>query len=162
MKKNILILILIAIGTYFFFTQKDSSLESENYSYIGMTTSEANMEAKSDGAMFRVVEEDGRPQPTTRDFQEGRINAVVEGGIVTEFYIETNDPVIKKSIENEPINNEIIGMTTIEAETYSKNNDVDFRIVMIDGESLPITLDFRPGRINAEVENDIVVGYTVE
>jgi len=69
-KKNILILIFIAIGTYFFFTQKDSSLESENYSYIGMTTSEANMEAKSDGAMFRVVEEDGRPQPTTRDFQE--------------------------------------------------------------------------------------------
>ena len=33
---------------------------------------------------------------------------------------------------------------------------------MRDGQFLPATLDYRIGRINASVENDIVVDYTVE
>jgi hypothetical protein len=27
---------------------------------------------------------------------------------------------------------------------------------------MPVTLDYRPGRITAEIENNVVVGYTVE
>jgi uncharacterized protein YpmB len=55
-----------------------------------------------------------------------------------------------------------VGMTTTEAEVYAVENTVDFRTGTIDGEALPVTMDFRPGRITAEVKNDVVVGYTVE
>ena len=55
-----------------------------------------------------------------------------------------------------------VGMTTAEAEAYAVENGVDFRLGMIDGEALLVTLDFRPGRITAEVKSDVVVRYTVE
>jgi len=53
-------------------------------------------------------------------------------------------------------------MTIIQAENYAENNNVDFRVGTIDGEPMPVTLDFRPGRITAEIQNDLVIGYTVE
>ena len=46
--------------------------------YIGMTVVQANEKAESDGAIFRVVNEDGEPKPVTLDLREGRINAVVD------------------------------------------------------------------------------------
>jgi hypothetical protein len=53
-------------------------------------------------------------------------------------------------------------MTGDEAEAYAKKSNVPFRIVMKDGESLPVTMDLRPGRINAVVEAGLVVSYTIE
>ena len=56
----------------------------------------------------------------------------------------------------------IIGTSVAEAEAYAEANDVDFRTGTIDGQPMPVTLDYRPGRITAEIENNVVVGYTVE
>jgi len=55
-----------------------------------------------------------------------------------------------------------VGMTTSEAQAAAKENGVPFRIGMLDGDLHLVTLDYRPGRITAEVENDIVVNYSVE
>ena len=55
-----------------------------------------------------------------------------------------------------------IGMNTIEAAAYADSKDVLFRVVEIDGETQPTTRDYREGRINATVEDDLVVSYTVE
>jgi beta-phosphoglucomutase-like phosphatase (HAD superfamily) len=55
-----------------------------------------------------------------------------------------------------------VGMTTSEAQAAAKENGVPFRIGMLDGDLQLVTLDYRPGRITAEVENDIVVNYSVE
>lgn len=172
MNKNIIVLLIIlvaAVGAYFIFMNEDipaideTTTEMENTDYVGMTTAEAEAEAEADSTMFRVVEIDGETQPTTRDFQAGRINATVEEGVVTSYSVESMDPVIEADAEAEAgANDAIIGMTTAEAEAYAAENEVDFRTGTIDGEALPVTLDFRPGRITAEVENDIVVGYTVE
>ena len=60
------------------------------------------------------------------------------------------------------LHDEIIGMTTAEAEAYAEAKAVDFRVGTIDGEPMPVTLDYRPGRITAEIANGIVVGYNVE
>jgi hypothetical protein len=57
---------------------------------------------------------------------------------------------------------EIIGMTTTAAKGYARTNEVDFRIGKVDGEAMMVTSDFKPGRITAEIEKDIVVGYSVE
>lgn len=132
--------------------------------YTGLTVAQAEEIAEARKEQFRVVEIDGEMQPTTRDFQEGRINASVETGVVTSFTVESMDnPNIGEAMEtDEGADDTIIGLTTAEAEVYAENNNVDFRVGTIDGESRPVTLDFRPGRITAEVENDVVVRYTVE
>jgi heat shock protein HslJ len=55
-----------------------------------------------------------------------------------------------------------VGMTVEEAETAADDNGVAFRIGTLDGEELALPLDFIPGRITAEVEDNIVVDFTVE
>jgi len=60
------------------------------------------------------------------------------------------------------IHDEIIGLSVAEAEVYARTNQVVFRTGTIDGESMPLTMDYRPGRITAEIKDGVVVGYTVE
>lgn len=55
-----------------------------------------------------------------------------------------------------------IGLSEADAEAKANVEGVPFRVVMRDGESLPVTMDFRPGRINATVENGFVTEYEVE
>jgi hypothetical protein len=55
-----------------------------------------------------------------------------------------------------------VGMSQADAEAYAAENNVSFRIGRIDGEYLPVTMDYRPGRITAEIEDGIVVEYSVE
>jgi hypothetical protein len=55
-----------------------------------------------------------------------------------------------------------VGMTTVEAQLYAATKDVPFRVVEIDGEPQIITMDYREGRINAATQNNIVLSYTVE
>jgi len=174
MNKNIIIVLVIlavAVGAYFLLTNEKAiapitdttTTETKNRDYVGMTTAQAEAKAQADSTMFRVVEIDGKSQPTTRDFQKGRINAVVESGVVTSYSVESMNPSDKGSEEIEAgTKDPIIGMTVAEAEMYAKANSVDFRIGTIDGKLMPLTMDFRPGRITAEIKNGIVVGYTVE
>ena len=77
--------------------------------------------------------------------------------------IESENPIIQEPQVTEPGTHDvIIGLTTGEAEAYAETTGVAFRIGMIDGESLPVTMDYRIGRITAEVEKDVVTGYSVE
>ena len=136
--------------------------------YIGATVPEAEAYARANGVPFRVVEEDGVPLPVSKDFREGRINATVENGIVTDYDVETSDPVAtepdsEQDSETDQSNYDvIIGMTLADAESWAESNNVPFRVGMLDGEALAVTMDFRPGRITASVENGVVVGYTIE
>lgn len=66
------------------------------------------------------------------------------------------------SLKNTAEATNYIGMTVEEAEEAAEENDVRFRVVEIDGETQATTKDFRIGRINAVVESDVVIAYTVE
>ncbi len=55
-----------------------------------------------------------------------------------------------------------IGLSVEEAQKLAQSNGVPFRVVMKDDQPLPATMDWRPGRINAEVKSDIVTGYQIE
>ncbi len=61
-----------------------------------------------------------------------------------------------------PAANGYVGLSVEKAEERAVSEGVPFRVVMKDGEGLPVTMDFRPGRINAVVENDIVTSYQTE
>jgi hypothetical protein len=131
--------------------------------YVGLTTVQAVALAQTNEVMFRLVEIDGQPQPVTKDLQPGRINASVENDVVISYTVESSPPPITTPSEPAPMSNDvIIGMTTAEAQTYAKANDIMFRVGTIDGEGQAVTEDYRPGRITAETKNDIVIGYTVE
>jgi hypothetical protein len=54
------------------------------------------------------------------------------------------------------------GMSEDEAAQVAAENDVMFRVVERDGEPLAMTMDYRPGRINATVEGGVVTSYTIE
>jgi hypothetical protein len=174
----IIIIAAVLVGAYFLMPgMTDTAPNLDEADYVGLTTAQAEEKAEIENTPFRVIEIDGEPQPTTRDIRDGRINAVVESGIVTKYTIESGnrndiETNVDNSIsqENDADNmdddamqhNEIIGMTEAEAKAYAEANNVDFRVGVRDGEALPVTLDYRPGRITAEVEQGVVVAYTVE
>lgn len=55
-----------------------------------------------------------------------------------------------------------VGLSVTEAQALAAENNVPFRVVERDGELLPTTKDFRLGRVNAIVESNLVVDYSVE
>ncbi len=59
-------------------------------------------------------------------------------------------------------NQDYIGLTESEAMTLASEKNESFRIIMRDGEPQPATMDYRPGRINASLENGMIVDYTIE
>lgn len=139
------------------------NLDPTSEDYIGMTVAQAQTKAEAEGVSFRVVIEDGQPKPITKDIREGRINATVANGVVTEYSVESvKSPVEEANNSASSSTATIIGMTIAEAEAYAKESNVPFRVVMKDGESLPVTMDLRSGRINAVVDAGLVVSYTIE
>jgi len=55
-----------------------------------------------------------------------------------------------------------IWLTVEQAQDFAVEHNMSFRVVEEDGEGLAVTMDYRPGRINATVENGIVVSVDVE
>lgn len=105
--------------------------------------------------------------------EENNIPEVVEGSQgdmtdvpsseVNEAGDDMND--MEKSFEEQRQASEgldFIGLSETEAETLAQENDVPFRVVSRDGEPLPVTMDYRPGRINADIQDGIVASFSVE
>lgn len=68
-----------------------------------------------------------------------------------------------ETTENDLIEYEkIIGMTEDQAEIYAEKTTIPFRVIRRDGEDLPATMDYRPGRINATIEKGLVTEYFIE
>ena len=99
------------------------------------------VEAKNNGAAG------GMPNPY---FQENTL----EGDMI--------DMQNSQDDNNENDHAQIIGLSLEEAEAYARTNEVAFRTSMIDGRAQPLTEDYQPGRITAEVVAGTVASYTVE
>jgi hypothetical protein len=59
-------------------------------------------------------------------------------------------------LEQKSLKETLIGMNVSDAATYCKENDIRCRTVRTDGRSHVITMDWRPNRVDFEVNNDIV------
>ena len=55
-----------------------------------------------------------------------------------------------------------VGLTETQARALARSRNVPFRVVQRDGKDLAVTFDFRRGRINAQVRENVVFAYTVE
>jgi len=56
--------------------------------YIGLSLADAEAKAKESGVEFRIAEQDGEAKALTMDLRPGRVNAVVNSGVVTSVVIE--------------------------------------------------------------------------
>ncbi len=154
--------------------------------YIGLPVEEAQTKAAEENRKFRVVELDGQPQPATKDYRPGRINATISDGVVTDVSIEGMDsektdtsddttqidpesPMGKfEAAQQEAIDTatelseSYIGLDLQAAEDKSVEDGLEFRVVSQDGESLPATADYRPGRLNATVDDGVITSVEVE
>ena len=128
---------------------EETTTPSENY--IGLTELQATSLANRKGREFRVVERDGEALMVTMDYRPGRVNATIEEGVVTSY-----------TIEEEDLEQSYVGLSEEEAMALAVEQGTILRVVERDGEVLPATMDYRPGRINATVENGIVTSFTVE
>lgn len=54
------------------------------------------------------------------------------------------------------------GLNLDQAQELANSRSVPLRVVEQDGEFFTLTADYVPGRVNVEVENNIIVGYTIE
>lgn len=52
----------------------------------GATVEEGRAAAEDRGYIFRIVSEDGESRPATKDFNPGRLNLRIEGGIITSCF----------------------------------------------------------------------------
>ena len=59
--------------------------------YVGLSETAAAERALTLNESFRVIERDGEPLPITEDYRPGRINAVVEAGVVTSYVVEGSE-----------------------------------------------------------------------
>lgn len=59
-------------------------------------------------------------------------------------------------------NTSYIWLNVEDATELANTNDEIFRVVEIDGEPRPVTMDYRPGRINASVVDGVVSDFTIE
>jgi hypothetical protein len=98
-KKNLMVQIIALLGQMITLLtpQADTTVSApintnDTTSYIGMNPLAAAVMAEAYGVLFRVVEIDGVPQTVTEDLREGRINASLKNGVITEYSIETISP----------------------------------------------------------------------
>ena len=56
--------------------------------YVGLSLADAEAKAKESGVEFRIAEQDGEAKALTMDLRPGRVNAVVNSGMVTSVVIE--------------------------------------------------------------------------
>lgn len=81
--------------------------------------------------------------------------------VVTPITDEHHIKIWLKSVQQASADS-YIGKTVEQARAVADAQGVPFRIVKRDGQFLPATRDFRPGRINAAVRGGRVVSYDVE
>jgi len=56
--------------------------------YVGLSLADAEAKAKENGVEFRIAEQDGEAKALTMDLKPGRVNAIVNSGVVTSVVIE--------------------------------------------------------------------------
>lgn len=56
--------------------------------YVGLSLADAEAKAKESGVEFRIAEQDGEAKALTMDLRPGRVNAMVNSGVVTSVVIE--------------------------------------------------------------------------
>ena len=75
---------------------------------------------------------------------------------------QVDEPAGEPADEPNDDTEQYVGLTEEEALALAEDNNTTARVVERDGESLPVTMDLRPGRLNLVIEDGKVASVTVE
>lgn len=91
---------------------------------------------------------------------------IVAAVIIITFFVlrHSADAPTKVTVDDTNIseNSDYVGLSAQDARDLAEQREESFRVVEVDGEPQPATMDYRPGRINASVQDWIVVSYSIE
>ena len=124
--------------------------------YLSLPLEQAGALADLNGTPWRVVVLDGQSQVITFDVVPGRLNFTVADNIVVGVEVEG------APIEPAAGTDQYLLLPLEQAGALADLNGALWRVVVLDGEFLAVTEDFRPGRLNFTVTDNIVVGVEVE
>ena len=124
-----------------------------------------------------IPQENTIPEETNENITESGIEGTQETPGVSEAYNPDTSLWVSESDAEMYLNEQeqqmqeqrkksewldFIGLIEEAAQSLAAENNVSFRVVERDGESLPVTMDYRPGRINATIENWIISSFSIE
>lgn len=121
-----------------------------------------------EGTVFLEAETEAECELQSGAFIEwyGEVYCTQEGEVVTENSSENQPEIDFDAFAAEQIiaatSLELLGLSATAAKDTAIATDVLFRVVQEDGEYYAVTEDYRPGRINATIEQGTVVSYQIE
>ncbi len=137
----------------------EEAAKRHNFKWFGLTVAEAELKAAKEDLEFRVVKADGKYLPKTKEFRRGRINAHIFGNKVVAVEIEgLSHSIVEGVIELSHLS--YLGLNEKDAVERAELNRLPFRVVIRNGKSNPVTMDYIKNRANAVVINDKVVAIT--
>ena len=142
--------------------ENSANPETPVYSLFNVVSEKTYKSFNSLEAMNQEIASFGKASPQETDTNKGNISTSIE--IVPNEW-ETNLNEIEQQMEEQRQASQkldFVGLTEEAAATLAKEKGVPFRVIMRDGAPLPATMDYRPGRINAEVKDGIVSDFSVE
>lgn len=82
---------------------------------------------------------------------------IVAAVIIITFFVlrHSADAPTKVTVDDTNIseNSDYVGLSAQDARDLAEQREESFRVVEVDGEPQPATMDYRPGRINASVQD---------
>ncbi|GJL95529.1 MAG: hypothetical protein DHS20C05_19340 [Hyphococcus sp.] len=108
-------------------------------------------QSANSGSDISFCDEDGNRYATEADARAA--------GLEDYQYGATMCPEYKPHLNDKST---FVGLAEDAAKERATELGLPFRVVKRDGNHLPVTKDYRRGRINADVEDDVVVDYQVE
>lgn len=168
-KKNILTISIITIVLFVswvvLFKSASAPTIQKKELYIGLSLEQWQQLAIKNWITLRAVTIDGDPQPMTRDYRIGRLNATIVDGLITWYSIEWEKTQLepKKIPENNQVSSDLyIWLNLEDAKALAVENNTTLRASIIDWEPQMMTMDYVPGRINATIVDWVVSSYSIE
>ncbi|NRA40184.1 MAG: hypothetical protein HRU15_18710 [Planctomycetes bacterium] len=134
-----------------------AALSRHAFLWVGLTSDAAGQKAAAEKKAFRVVSRDGKNLPVTRDFLKGRLNVYLWQGRVLAIKIEGSSFLEGCT---DPVFLPYLGCEAQAAQAMAQDNKLPYRTVSKNGESMMVTADFNPQRINAHEQDGKLVAVS--
>lgn len=137
----------------------EEAAKRHDFEWFGLTIQDAKKKATENDLQFRVIKADGEFFPITKDYRPGRINVHVWSDRIVAIEIEGNSrSIVEGVIDLGHLS--YLGLTEEDALARASLNGIPFRVVIRNGKSNPVTMDYIKNRANAVVADGKVVAIT--
>lgn len=137
----------------------EEAAERHDFEWFGLNVADARKKAVESDLPFRVIKVDGNYLPITKDHRPGRINAHVITDKIVAIQIEgQSHSIVEGVIDLSHLS--FLGLSEEEAIAHAKLHGLPFRIVIRNGRSYGVTMDYIKNRANAVIVDGKIIAIT--